>query len=201
MLQLSARQTRWMGLCGVLGGMIWVSDLLYFMPNAPTSPARGYVGLAYSLMLIVGLLGFWVQDRGRLGRVATAGALLVLTSLVSFFLMLFLGTVLGVSGKTLLMNVMGLAFVFLLPPGFILLSIGLRGATRVVPLVIVAGFLAWTFLPRLLAPYYPSAAAWGGRGDSPLGVTFFLLVAVGLAFTGYSVFRDSARGTTPHQAR
>ncbi|HVS30583.1 MAG TPA: hypothetical protein VMS98_03915 [Thermoanaerobaculia bacterium] len=198
MLELSLRQTRWMGLCGLIGGILWAADIIYFVRFDPTNGVRDYGAIALPLLLITGLLGFWAQQRADFGKVGTAGVVLLVTSLVALLAMNVLGYVSSIPPESLLMNLLGVAFALLLAPGFLLVGIRLTGAARVVPFMIAFVFLVWLFLPRLLAHSFPLVATWN-RGDSPLGVAFFSLVAIGLALTGYSVFRRAAAGTTPHQ--
>lgn len=193
MLQLSPRQARWMGLCGLMGGILWAGDILYSMRFDPTNVLRAYGSIILPVLLLIGLFGFWAQQRGDFGKTGSAGVILLVLSLASLLTINVLGLAFGVSGKTLIMNLLGVAFALLLGPGFLLLGFALRGAVRVVAFVIAGAFLAWLFLPRILARSIPEAATWG-RGDSPLGVMFFSLVAVGLVVTGYSVFRKAAAG-------
>lgn len=190
MVALSAKQVRWMGLGGLLGGVVWAGR--YFVPGDPGTVIRGYGHIALSILLIVGLVGFYAQQRAGANRFGRAGFILLLTSFVAWSAMNVLGTVFRVNDQTLLMNLLAVAFVFLLAPGFLLLGIGLKGAARGVPLAIGGAFTTWLLLPRAaLAQYFPSMTNWN-RGDSPIGVTVFFLMGIGLALMGYSVFRNAA---------
>ncbi|MDP2958484.1 MAG: hypothetical protein Q8N53_18810, partial [Longimicrobiales bacterium] len=150
--------------------------------------------IAVSMLLIAGLVGLYGQERGRAGKVAKAGFILLFTSLLAWSALLVLGMVFGVSGKALLMEVLGVTFVFLLPPGFLLLGIGLEGPVRRVPLALGSLFVAWILVPRAaLIRLFPSAADFlRPGGESPLGVTVFFLMGVGAALMGYAVFRNAA---------
>lgn len=190
MMALSARQIRWMGLGGVIGGVLWAGR--YLVPVDPGTLVRGYGHIALSMLFIVGLLGFYAQQHERAGKVARAGFILLFTSFLAWSALNVLGTVFGVGDQTLLMNWLGVAYVFLLAPGFLLLGLGLKGAARGVPLAIGSAFAAWLLVPRaVLLHYFPSVADWN-RGDSPLGVTVFFIMGIGLALMGYSVFRNAA---------
>lgn len=192
MMALSVRQIRWMGLCGLLGGILWAGNALT-MPAKP-SVVLGYGHIALSMLFIVGLLGFYAHQRDRAGKVAKAGFILLFTSFLAWSALNVLGTGFGVDGGTLLMNLLGVAFALLLAPGFLLLGIGLKGPIRRVPLAIGIVFLARFLLPQVgLLHYFPSAASFFGiRGDSPAGITVFFLMGIGLALMGYSVFRNAA---------
>jgi hypothetical protein len=94
------------------------------------------------------------------------------------------------------MNLLGVAFVLPMGPGFLLLSAGLKGHARAVALAITAAFIAWYAVPQTpLIDYFPDGTEWK-RGDSPLGVTALFAMGAGLAVLGYSVFRNARPATT-----
>ena len=186
---LARRQTRWMGLAGLLGGILWAGR--YLMPVEPATAVRAYGHIGMSILFIAGLTGFYAQQRGRAGWAGKAGFAFLYTSLVAWFAVNFLGTVFAVGDQTLVMNLLGVAFALPLGPGFLLLGLGLNGPARVVPLAIGCAFAAWVLVPRVLTPYFPAVANWN-RGDSPLGIAVFFLMGIGLALMGYSVFRSTA---------
>jgi hypothetical protein len=196
MLPLTSRQIRWMGLGGLVGGLLWSAR--YIVPVEPAATVRGYGHIALAMLLVLGVVGFFAQQRAGTGRTALVGFTLLLTSLLSWFVLNVLGTVFGVDGKTLAMNILGLLFVFLMAPGFLLLGFGMRGAARRIPLAIGAVFALWMFLPRgLLLRWFPSATDFlRPRGDSPLGIMVFFLMGIALAIMGYSVLRQGSRGAS-----
>lgn len=197
MLTFSARQTRLMGLAGLIGGVVWAGRYLVTVETAPAVRAYGHIAL--SALFIAGLVAFYAQYHGNAGKTGKAGFALLFTSLSAWSALNVLGTVLGIGDHTLVMNLLGVAFVLPLGPGFFLLGIGLKGPARGAPLAIACAFALWLFTPRaVLAQYFPSVTNWS-RGDSPLGVAVFFLVGVGLAAMGYSVVRSAA--VTPGQAR
>ena len=183
---------RWMGLAGIAGGVIWAGR--YVIPLDPGSVARAYGHIALSLLFIAGLAGFYLQQGVGATRTAKAGFTCLFLSLGAWSALNILGTVFGVDDGALVMNVLGLAFVLPMAPGFLLLGIGLRGWARSVPLTVGAAFVAWLLAPRLLSAYFPVMATWN-RGDSPLGVLVFFLMGVGVAAIGFSVFRQAERPT------
>ena len=189
-MALSQGQIRWMGLAGVLGGVLWAGTFL--VPLDPGAVVRGYGHIALSILFIAGLLAFYAHQRERANRAGRVGFAVLLASFVAWFAMNVLGTVFGVDGRTLAMNVLALTWVFLLPPGFVLLGIGLKGAARVVPLAIGCAFLAWLLVPRsLYTQYFPSVTNWN-RGDTPIGLTVFFLMGIGVALMGLTAFRNGA---------
>jgi hypothetical protein len=197
MIALSAKQVRWMGLGGVLGGILWAANALT-IPTGSLRPGvvSGYAHIALSLLFIVGLLGFYAQHRDRAGKVARAGFVLLFTSFLAWSALNVLGTGFGVGGETLFMNLLAVAFVLLLPPGFLLLGIGLKGPSRRVPLALGILFLARVLLSPVLVHYFPNTASFFGiRGDSAAGITVFFLMGIGVALMGYSVFRNPAAAT------
>ena len=189
-MALSPRQIRWMGLAGVLGGVLWAGGFL--VPLEPGTVWLGYAYLAVSILFIVGLVGFYAHQRERANKVGRAGFALLLTSFVASFAMGVLDTVFGVSGRALAMNLLAVTWVFLLPPGFFLLGIGLKGAARGVPLAIGCAFMAWLVVPSALyAHYFPSVTNWN-RGDTPIGLDVFFLMGIAVALMGFTAFRKGA---------
>jgi hypothetical protein len=188
-MALSPGQIRWMGLAGLVGGVIWAGTFLVSLDLGTV--VRGYGHIVLSVLFIIGLLGFYAQHGERANNVGRAGFVLLLTSFVAWSALNVLGTVFGASGQALVLNLLGVAWVFLLPPGFLLLGIGLKGPARAVPLAIGCVFTAWLLVPRsLYAHYFPSVTNWN-RGDTPTGLTAFFLMGVGFALMGYTVFRNA----------
>jgi hypothetical protein len=189
MMAFSVRQIRWMGLVGMVGGILWAGRYLVPVELEPGRAVRGYGHIALSVLLVVGLVGFYAQQRDRVGKAGKAGFVLLFTSLLAWSALLVLW-VFGVGEDTLVMGLLALAFAFLLAPGFLLLGLGLKGQTRGVPLAIgTVMFVLW-LLPRAsLLHYFPSAAAFLYGGNSPPGA---FLMGIGLTLMGYSVFRKAA---------
>ena len=193
-MAFSPGQIRWMGLAGVLGGVLWAGT--FVVPLDPGTVVRGYGHIALSVLLIAGLLAFYAHQREEVSRTGRAGFVLLLSSFMAWFALNVLGTVFDISGRTLAMNLLAVTWVFLLAPGFVLLGIGLRGAARIVPLVTGCAFLAWFVVPRsLYAHYFPSVTNWN-RGDTPVGLAVFVLMGVGVASMGFTAFRKGA--APPH---
>lgn len=191
-MALSPGQIRWMGLAGVLGGVLWGGTFL--VPLDLGSVVRGYGHIVLSMLLIVGLLGFYAHQRERASRAGRVGFALLFMSFIAWLALNVLATVFGVSDQALAMNLLALTWVFLLPPGFALLGLGLRGGARGVPLAIGCAFMAWLVVPRALyAHYFPSVTDWN-RGDTPIGLTVFFLMGIGVALMGFTTFR---RGPSP----
>jgi len=189
-MALSPGQTRWMGLAGVLGGVLWAGTFL--VPLDLGTVVRGYGHIVLSILLIVGLLGFYAHQRERASKAGRVGFALLLTSFVAWLALNVLGTVFGVSDQALAMNLLAAIWVFLLPPGFVLLGFGLRGAARGVPLTIGCAFMAWLVVPRALyAHYFPSVTNWN-RGDTPIGLTVFFLMGIGVALMGFTALWKGA---------
>ncbi len=194
-MALSPKQIRWMGLAGVFGGVLWSGSFLVSLD--PGTVVRGYGHIVLSILFVVGLLGFYAHERERANKAGRAGFVLLLTSFVAWFALNVLGTVFGVSDQALAMNLLAVTWVFLLPPGFVLLGIGLKGAARGVPLAIGSAFMAWFVVPRALyAHYFPSVTNWS-RGDTPIGLTVFFLLGIGVALMGFTAFRKGASPPRP----
>jgi hypothetical protein len=198
MMAFSVRQIRWMGLVGMGGGILWAGR--YFVPVAlePERAVRGYGHLALSVLLVVGLVGFYAQQRDRVGKAGKAGFVLLFTSFLAWPALLIL-FVFGVEENTLVMGVLALAFAFLLAPGFLLLGLGLKDHTRAVPLAIgTVMFVLWLLPRAALVHYFPLAAAFLYGGNSPPGA---FLMGIGLTLMGYSVFRKAAAPPAPALSR
>lgn len=191
-MMLSSRQIRWLGLSGMLGGILWAGK--YLVRVDPGDAMRGYGHIAVSLLFIAGLLGLYAQQRGYLAKPGKTGFALIFTALISWSALLILSVVFGIDDGAWFMNVLALAFVLPIGPACLLLGIGLTGPVRRVALAIGAVFAAWILLlpmRALLVERFPSAVIWH-RGDSPLGMTVFFLMGIGLALMGYTVFRTAA---------
>lgn len=192
MWQLSSRQTRSLAACGLIGGLLWVSDLLLLRGAGAPSSIRGYVTTLISLLLVVGIAGVGAHSYRTLRWTARTGFVLMAAALLAFSLLNIAGKALAPSAGNLAVDVLGLMFAFLLPLGLLLFASGLSGLSRFFAVLAAVAFVAWMAVPRLV----PAASSWGGRGDSPLGTTFFLVVAIALAAANYSVYR-ATRAITP----
>lgn len=192
MMALSTKQIRWLGMCGLAGGILMAGDLIYFPRNDPTSILRLYVHIPMTLLLLAGFAGLWAQQRARLGKVGMVGCVLLFTSFVAFFMLEVLG-LFGLRGDRSLANVLALIHVFLLPPGVVLLAIGLKGPVRVVAVAILGLWLLGAVLPppakAILTDYF---AGWKNLPG-------FFVLAMGLALIGYFVVRDPAAGCATDQ--
>ncbi|MGQ0735413.1 MAG: hypothetical protein ACT4QD_17390 [Acidobacteriota bacterium] len=192
-MALSPRQIRWMGLAGVLGGVVWAGSLVVNVDAGTV--VRGYGHIALSILFIVSLLAFYAQQGPRAHKAGRAGFVLLLAAFVAWLAVNVLGTVFGASDSGLTMNLLAGTWVFLQPPGFLLLGLGLKGAARGVPLAIGCAFTAWLVVPHsLYAHYFPSVTNWN-RGDTPIGLTVFFLMGIGLALMGYTAYRSAVSVT------
>lgn len=193
MLSLSTRQIRWMGLAGLLSGLLWAGNVLTLPTKFGSWWAYGHIVL--SILFIVGLLGVYMHHREQAGKVAKAGFLLLFASFAAWSALNILNTGFGVEDEALVMNLLGVTWVFLMPPGFLLLGIGLKGPARAVPLVVGCAFAMSLLMPRALFTYlFPSVTNWPGSA-SPMGAMAFFVMGIGLALMGYSVFRTAAPRT------
>lgn len=190
MWSLSTRQLRWMGLAGLLSGFLWAGNVLTLPTKFGSWWAYGHIAL--SILFIVGLLGVYMHHREQAGTVGKAGFILLFASFAAWSALNILNTGFGVDDGALAMDLLGVTWVFLLPPGFLLLGIGLKGPGRAVPLVVGCAFAMSFLIPRAAFTYlFPSVTNWPGEA-SPLGAVAFFIMGVGLALMGYSVFRNAA---------
>lgn len=190
MLSLSTRQIRGMGLAGLVSGFLWAGSVLTLPTKFGSWWAYGHIAL--SILFIVGLLGVYMHHREQAGTVGKAGFILLFASFAAWSALNILNTGFGVDDGALAMDLLGVTWVFLLPPGFLLLGIGLKGPGRAVPLVVGCAFAMSFLIPRAAFTYlFPSVTNWPGEA-SPLGAVAFFIMGVGLALMGYSVFRNAA---------
>ena len=188
-MAISVRQTRWMGLCGLLGGALWAGSSFVEVPLGNF----GY--LILWPLFSLGMVGLYVQQHGRAGKAGLAGLILLLAGFASMLTVGVAGMFFGLSGEALLMNILAAgAMVVMLPIGFLLMGIGMPSPSRRVPLIVGLCLCAWILIGvagRVLSDYYPFAATWF-RGDSPVAGAAFFLMGIGLVAIGYSVFRNAA---------
>lgn len=198
MLQLTSRQTRWMGLAGLAGGLLWAvyffSLMLRERSGFPAAWDR-VVPLVVAVFLLTGLVGFLAAYRERIGRKGTVGVALLIASMASYFLA---NTLLGVlpagTGRNLFGWGLSIGVVILPIPGFILIGLALKGAARAGALLVAVvgplGMVLWTLANQgLIDPRWL-------RGDSPVNLTYgvyFILAAAWLAAAGYSTYRQAQR--------
>lgn len=192
-MDFSKGQIRWMGLAGVLGGLAWAANAMFLVPNRPDTGWLAYGHLVIAMLFPLGLIGFYAPQHRRTGKVGFTGFVVLLTSFTAWLAAIALG-LLGISDKSLAMNLLGAAFVLLLAPGFLLLGFGIKDPARRVPLGIGGVFLGWLLLPKgLLIQFFPWAADFlSPRGDSPLGRVVFCVMGIGLALMGYFALRKAA---------
>jgi hypothetical protein len=196
MLRFTSRQTRWMGLAGLSGGLLWAIYLFSLMQRNRSDgmPAWGLlVPVVVAALLLAGLTGFLTSYRERLGTRGTIGVSLLMISMASFFLA---NTVLGAlpagTGRNMLGLVFAIGFAILPIPAFLLLGLVLKGLAR------VGAFLVAVVGPLGMAIWamYGSVAPQWLRGDSPVNLTYgmyFILAAAWLAAAGYSTYRQAQR--------
>jgi len=205
---ISVGQMRWMGLCAMLGGALMAGGNL--VDVALGHPARVYtsetswrlegaaaklmpaVGAVLTLLCVLGVIALYVQQRGRAGKTGSAGFIVLLTGFASFIAGLVVAAIFGGSGGFgVLLNVLLIpAELFLIPLGFLLLGIGMRGPLRRVPLILGWYLVAQTvlrFVGIALRDRFPSASILY-RSDSPVGIASAVLLGLGLAVIGYSIW-------------
>lgn len=195
MLTFTSRQTRWMGLAGLGGGLLWAIHVLSLMQRSRTDPMPawgGIVPVVVAALLLTGLVGFLTSYREQLGRKGTIGVSLLIASMASYFLVSALADWLL---HDPFKSVLGLGFTILPIPGFILIGLPLKGLARAGAfLIAVAGLLA-IVLPSMLANFGVADPPWL-RGDSPVNLTwgiYFMLAAAWLTVAGYSSYRQGQR--------
>jgi len=192
-------QTRWMGLAGLTGGLLWAIYLLSLMQRSRTDeiPSWGLVvPVVVAALLLTGLVGFLASYRERLGRKGAIGVSLLIASMASFFLAnTLLGALPAGTGRNVLGVVLSVGFVILPIPGFILLGLALKGPARAGAfLVAVVGPLGMV-LPSILAQFGIVDPQWL-RPDSPVNLpygVYFILAAAWLGAAGYSTYRQAQR--------
>ena len=186
-MALSTRGLRWMGLAALIGGVIWAGGSA--IPN--TGPPFEIVWAVSSTPLcFLGVLGFYLQQRQRVGRVGSMG----LRALLAGFACSLIATpVLTIFRED---NVVGGVFAILggallIPFGFLLIGFGVRIPYRGVMLAV--GLL---LVARMMVPY-----AWLlSQGlNRQAGLVTSLLWAIGLAVIAYAMWSESrpapSRGT------
>lgn len=197
--RFSARHTRWMGLAGLTGGIVWAIYLFALMQRSRTDgiPAWGLVvPVVVAALLLAGLVGFRASYRGRLGRKGAVGVSLLIISMASFFLAnTVLAAIPAGTVRTLFGAVLAIGFVILPIPAFILLGLALKGPARIGAfLVAVVGPLGM-MLPFILAKLGLENPQWL-RADSPVNLTYgtyFILAAIWLSAAGYTTYRQAQR--------
>lgn len=183
MIESSPKYTRWLGLCLVVGGILWSIDTAGVVGDGAIQ-----FDLVAPLLLMVGLIGLLVQERERLGRAGRAGAVFVLLSWLSWVGM----TALPGDGNSLHINLLAVAWAFLMPIGFVFMGIGMKGALRIMMFAIASLFpvailmlLSSVFFPGVLTDWDMQTA----NSPPPFMRTFLTLAGLGLALMGYVAFR------------
>ncbi len=200
MLRFTTRQTRWMGLAGLAGGLLWAIYLLSLMQRNRSDgvPSWGLVApVVVAVLLLAGLMGFLASHRERLGPKGAIGVSLLIASMASFLLAnTLLGALPAGTGRSLLGAVLAVGFAILPIPGFALIGLALKGpAGAGAFLVAVTGPLGMV-LPFVLARLGIVDPQWL-LPDSPVNLAYgiyFVLAASWLAVAGYSTYR---RAQTP----
>ena len=195
MLTFTSRQTRWMGLAGLGGGLLWAIHVFSLMLRSRTDAMPAWAGIVPVLvaaLLLTGLLGFQTSYRKQIGRKGTIGVSLLIASMAAYFLVSALADWLL---HDPFKSVLALLFTILPIPGFILIGLALKGLARAGAfLIAVLGLLALV-LPSILANLGVADPPWL-RGDSPVNLTwgiYFMLAAAWLAVAGYSSYREGQR--------
>lgn len=192
MLRFSSRQTRWMGLAGLAGSLLWAAWLIGHMQRSRTQgpPTWGFLGPVGVALVLAGLMGFLASYRERLGRTGTIGVSLVTAGLASYFLAYALG---GWLLHDPILSILGAGFVFLPIPGFVLLGLALNGLARMGALLVaVIGPLGLIVGSSGLVD---SRWLLGGSQVNLTYGLYFMLAAAWLAAAGYVTFRRGALRT------
>jgi hypothetical protein len=197
MLRLSSGQTRWMGLAGAAGGLMWATYFLSLMTrdrgDYPAAWDR-YVPLVVAAFLVAGLVGFLTSYRERIGRKGTVGVSLLIASMASYFLA---NTVLGAlpagTARTVFGAALAIGFVILPIPGFLLVGLAFGGSARAGAFVVAAVGPLGMMLPFILAQFGIVDPEWL-LPDSPVNLTYgtyFILVAAWFGAAGYATYRHA----------
>lgn len=193
MLHFTNRQTRWMGLAGLTGGLLWGFYFLSLMQRSRTdfpAPLDRVVPLVVAALLLTGLVGFLTAFREQIGRKGAIGVSLLIVSMASYLL-----ANTGLLHDTFLV-VLGVGGLFLPIPGFILIGFALKGAARAGAFLVAfagpVGMALWSMAQQGIL----SSRWFWLREDAPVNLTYglyFILAAAWLAIAGYSTYRQAQR--------
>jgi len=199
MLRFTSRQTQWMGLAGLAGGLLWAIYFLNLMQRSRSDFPAAWdrvVPVLVAALLLVGLVGFLASYRARIGRTGAIGVSLLIASMASYFLA---NTVLGVvpagTGRNVLGGVLAVGFAILPIPAFILVGLALKGPARAGAFLVAVVGPAGMVVPSMLAKFGIVDPGWL-RPNSPVSLTYgiyFVLAAAWLAAAGYSTYRQAQR--------
>jgi uncharacterized membrane protein len=199
MQRFTLRQTRWMGLAGIAGGLLWAFYLFSLMQRNRSDgiPAWGRVVPVFvAALLLAGLVGVLTSYRERLGRRGTVGVALLMTSMGAFFLAnTLLGALPPGTGRNVVGVALAIGFAIAPIPGFILIGLALRGLVGAGAFLVAAVGPLGMVLPSILANFGIVDPPWL-LPNSPVNLTFgiyFILAAAWLVAAGYSTFRQAQR--------
>ena len=196
-MAISVKQIRWMGLCAVLSGALYSGGGLTL--SRFENPGRVYTsdtswhlggtvgnlimfgGSITMLCFMLGVVGLYFLQRGRIGKAGSAGFILLLTGFGSLVVAGALLMILGWDGGSVFNVVFTILWLaglfFLMPLGFLLFAIGLPSPSRRVPLILVCIVVA-NLLINLS----------GFKLGSALGIVSGVLPGLCLALIGYSIW-------------
>ena len=206
-MTISMKQIRWMGFCAVFGGAIWMGLGIVFavfedIGRVYGSDGTGFIygGLAGNLLmfgmailllcLMLGVVGFYTQQRAHIRKVGSIGFRILLAGISSLLIADALMMLLGYfySNHPDISFPVGLWwFIFfaagmylLTPVGLLLFGIGLPSPSRRVAFVLLGWLVA------------VEAMSWNGLGlGSALGIVNIVLPGLCFALLGYSIWSRS----------
>lgn len=187
MLTFTSRQTRWIGLGGLGGGLLWAIWIFSLMQRSRTDamPAWGqFVPALAAALLVTGLVGILTSYREQIAGKGAVGIWLLIGSMVSY------SVVSALADWRLhdpFKSVLGLGVTILPIPGFILIGLALKGLARAGAFLIAVVGLAAMVLPAILSNLGVADSLWL-RGDAQVTPTwgvYFMLAAAWLAVAGY----------------
>lgn len=198
MLRFTSRQTRWMGLAGLAGGLLWAINLVTLIVgrriDSPIAWGLSVVPALAAALLLTGLVGFLESHRERIGRKGAIGASLLIASMASYFLAnTLLGALPAGPGRSIFGVALGVGFAILPIPGFILIGLALKGPARAGAFLVAIVGPSSAFLSFVLAQFLPVPPRWLGPPVSLGYFIYFVLAAAWLAAAGYSTYRQAQR--------
>jgi len=198
MLRFTSRQTRWMGLAGLAGGLLWAINLVTLILgrriDSPIAWGLSVVPALAAALLLTGLVGFLASYHERIGRKGTIGASLLIASMASYLLAnTLLGALPAGTGRDIFGALLGIGFAILPIPGFILIGLALKGPARAGAFLVAIVGPSSAFLSFVLAQLLPVAPRWLGPPVSLGYFIYFVLAAAWLAAAGYSTYRQAQR--------
>jgi hypothetical protein len=195
-MAISTSQLRWMGLCAALPLFMWVSSGVAAISvsgdvviNTEGTFER-IVWAISSVLWFLGALGFYLQERQRVGKVGSTGLIFLLAD---FTCSLIATPVLLIFGES---NIVGgifaiLAWPLLIPIGLLLIGLGVRIPNRGVMLAVTL-VLAARMLPHWAGLANPDVFPWTSiLFTKYAGFVTQLLWAVCLAIIGYAMWSGS----------